>query len=332
MSPIFRKKVAEALQGKALKGVHTNTGYAQMWINKSNQQSIYQASWNGSQDNGVHFRGLQVLDAASQLWHGKQPTIDQLSDVGGQNFNIQYGIVKVVNSYVTWTLANESHKTFFITIYECMYKSNRVGSEVTSALAYWRKCAAEDVAAGISKDGANAYEVIGAYTPEKLGATPGQTSGFSKMFKYTTRKVILEPGQRFVHTIQGPKDTTYDFSKSYVNNVYADMLGNKSVSVFAVVHSDLVTNINGGSGRYAAPILAGAESGGHLVATEVKAHYILELPEQSGIRLPTTTTGNPFVDLAYHRRAYLDNVWTYGPDAPLTDQHKIDPNQPATDI
>jgi len=331
VSPIFRKKVKQALESKALKGVHTNRGYNRTEIPNSNQQNLVYFSWNGATDRGVYFTPTAVSDAAAQLWKGKTPNVDTFANLTA-NFNMNNAVIKVVNSYVTAEFVNMSHRTHWITIYECMYKSNRAFAEVPDAVGYWQKCIDDDIASGIAKPGANGYDAVVASTYTKLGATPGQTSNFHKVFKYTSRNIVLEPGQRFVHHIQGPKNTVYDYSKFFVNNVYTNGAANRSISCFAVMHSDIVNPDAGfGAGRYRVPSGTGAEVGGHYVSVETKCTFVLELPEQAGFTYPSSTTSGTVQDLNTHKRAWLDNVWIFGPDPNVTAMQRTDANQPATD-
>jgi len=334
VSPVFRKKVKQALESKALKGVHTNIGYGYVSVPNSNQQEIHPGTWQGSSDQGVHFTPFAVSNAAAELWRNKTPTIDPFAGTAS-DYNLNNAVIKVENSYVDITYANMSHRTAYFTIYECLYKSNRIGGEVPNAATYWRKCLVDDVTAGIAKAGNNAYDGIVTPAVEMLHATPGETSAFSKMFKYTTRKVILEPGQKLTHTVQGPKNTIYDFSKFYVNNIVTNYPANKAVSVFIVMHTDLVMNsLTAGSGRYLMFPSFGTtgDNNGHVVATEYKATFVLEVPEQTGFQNPATFVAGAVQDLNLKKRAFLRNVWTFGLNAASGDINKIDPNQPATDI
>lgn len=331
VSPKFRKAVKQALESKALKGVHTNRGFNKMDAPFGDQQNLIYFSWAGAQDNGNYFSPISVNDAASQLWKNKAPNPDPFAN-RNLNFSESNTVIHVVNSYVVTEFANMSHRTVWITIYECMYKSPRQSLEITGAVDHWQKCLVDDATGGIAKNGANGYLGTGIPVYTKLGATPGQTSNFSKLFKYTTRNIVLEPGQRFVHHIQGPKNTTYDYSKFFVNSVFQPWQPGKTVSCFAVMHTDLVTPDTGsGAGRYAIGAGVGAEIGGHYIAVDTKATFVLEMPEQVGFTYPATTGVNTVQDLNLKKRVYLDNVWTYGPEPPTNGVHRVSAENTVTD-
>jgi len=330
ISPKFRKAVKQALTAKSLKGVHTNRGFNKFDLPKSNQQQWQHIIWNGSTGNGVMFSPIQVGDAAAQLWKKKAPNVDPFLN-RNLNFSEINSIINVVNSYTVAEFANMTHRTVWITIYECIFKASRNAADVAGAPQQWEKCLADDAVAFIALDGANGYDGTSTASVKKLGATPGQTSSFSQFFKYTSRNVVLEPGQRFVHHIQGPKNTVYDYSKFAGELSFNNNAAGKTMSCFAVMHSDLVTDdVASGAGRYKITG-TGADVSGHYIAMDVKTTFVLELPEQAGFEYPVATTAGSQQDLTRRKRAYLDNVWIFGADPASTAVHRIDSNQPATD-
>jgi len=310
VSKAFSKKVKSALEKKCITGVFSETSYGSINLGSSNKQGVFHDNMAGTQDGNM-FDPFRVLDAASVLWNKKVPDLDHNDTVGNfpqQNFNIN-----VVSSYSKWHFKNNTQHTITLDIYECMTKGPRSLFSDPNPRDSFVTAVNDDTNNFIAIPSINAYDGLTTLTVNHLGVKPGMTSSFSKYWKYTSREVILDPGQSFTHIVNGPKNTTYEFNKFYQEGIMFNYQPGKTVSMMIIMKSDLRAARNGdasvGTGRYFTD-----EGKGRTVAIERYDHYVLGLPEQAGFTYPTSTTSGTVQALTLRKRVYSHNIYTNGPN------------------
>lgn len=327
LSPKFVKKVKKALESKMIKGTYETTSLGSVNPLYNGRQTPYNLSLGTST---LMFDPLRVLAYASTLWN-KKAAVEAPTLTGC--FSNANAKIHVINSYCKYHFKNNLRRTVELDIYDCMYKNNVAETLGHYPAQYWDACITDDITNGVTVSGCNGYLGVGATNATQWGATPGTTSDFSKFFKYTLRKIVLEPGQTFTHSVQGPKYTDYDYAKFWDTTVFQNCQKGLSQALMVVVRQDLVGTIANSVGRMSS-VVSAAPNGGNLVCVEREDHYVLGMPEQVGFEYPVATTAGIAQPLHFRRHVYCQNNWVQGTEptgaASIIRIDEMDPDVPET--
>jgi len=320
---VFRKKVETALKKKTMQGIQTDTYYARFGGGTSNGQTVFNMSFNAG--NGFYFDPAKVNDVASVLWNQKAPTPGHLNVSTAENFSFDNVVIEAISMKSEFIFKNNGRRAVSFDLYECLAKTPRTEA-AGDAVASWATAIAADVAAGTTLPGFNAYSGGGNIsnpTANTLDSVPGMTSTFSQLWTYTKRSFVMEPGQTINHTLRGPKDTTYDFSKFNLGGTFNNIQRGKTMCLIMVLKTDLVSsNAGDGVGRY-----ANDNDDGEYLICERKDSYILGMPEQAGFVYPVAPVPST-QKLGLRRRKFIHNVYTTGINPAQSDIIRVDEENP----
>lgn len=258
----FKKKVRASLDdhltGKYLK-VHYNTFPA--------PGSFAQQSPN----YGNLFTPIRLMEAAGVLFNKDVPVeFPVQADINWTNTYIRKDFI--LNSWASFEVKNMSQRTYTITMYNC---APRTKAATDDAFNTW--------ANGV-------ITAFGGMTnPLNNGTTtlfndPRQDPSFNHMWKAEVTKIVLEPGQSHLFTVQGPSQMAVDWTK-YIDRVAAVQtirpIGLFSRSVFFTYYEDLVVTSGGQCGRIGS---TGVGTGG--LAVEYKEMFKMQCPISAGFTYP----------------------------------------------
>jgi len=295
-----------------------------------------------------HFSPLQFLDAASKLWNCKYGTSNswythsdgniQLNVVrsSGENNNVTAvkapAVVgdlklKIVNSYVKYSLRNTSARQMTVEFYHCTPKLKFPGTNALTDL--WNACNAELL--GVDGDGLtpttnpklslfqthDSTSGSAGSVAALLGQTtfdPKDSVQFRSRWNYQKVTLIIGPGETCEHSIQGPKNCVLDFSKivqQTINSTPATTaryipcwVKGFTTSVFCRVLPSMVTSSDLGSPgsklQYNGAGTWDTSEGADLknakvclpIAVKMDYDYHLKCPEQAGYLAAAVAAGS----------------------------------------
>lgn len=178
------------------------------------------ASYSES-DVMMYFHPLKILNAASVLWNDKPIRNGWLVEGGNittrvdsatgavDNSLIQNVKIDIVDSFVTFEIKNHSGRSLVLQIFHC-YPKTKVAK--STALTSFIDSINEDG----KKNGPLTLDNYG-YADLIPFLDPGDSKQFRENWKYERVNIIIKAGETCKHTLQGPKNFTYDFSKLYLN-------------------------------------------------------------------------------------------------------------------
>jgi len=271
ISRVFKAKVLQATEPSKIHGTyhHVQSGIMNPTNHKQGQQFPCYFSPAGDLGDtplgvagtgfGNLFSAARVLHVASRLWNGKtavaQPHVGG-GGVNALNLNELTTVVNVRNQFWKFRVRNNSPRTIFLSIFKCMPKSQM---DNPLPLDAWQ----EAITAGINQN-----YIIGTpvgvspdppgpnVTMNHLYTKPTMFKEFNQYYKAEELFCVLEPGQNWDFTIQGPK-MVYDMKKFNENANYqliqkqdifllsrywTDMIGETSTSNSARVPIDNLTS------------------------------------------------------------------------------------------
>lgn len=184
----------------------------------------------------IYFSPAKILNAASVLWN--QKAVNQDWSIPTDNFSLvtplatatpqtgsssfpQTGSlqIRVVNSYAKWRIKNINQRTVTMKIYHCVSKLKF--QDVAPLTAMTNNPGLYDT----PNPGATRNEITSGVIPLNgtipsnvvchPGFEPKKLSQFNTCYKYDVTEIVLKPGEECIHTIQGPKNYTLDYSKLY---------------------------------------------------------------------------------------------------------------------
>lgn len=227
----------------------------QQRVFEPNQQTTdFQAGW--------HFTPSQFLNAASVLWNNKSITAN-IGINDSNNFNNETLQVYVKNSWYVCRIKNNSQHTVTVTPIVCQPKKI-VGD--TASVSWAAELANQLVIPTGENPGSN--------TINHLYIHPKFSSGMNRYWKFTTSKIVLEPGQEYRYTCQGPSEKMLKFANYWDGNIFKNNQPFASNIMF-LIHGDLQSDAN------ADPVRS-VNSGVGAILFENSHHYSLEMPEQTG--------------------------------------------------
>lgn len=293
---LFKKKVQSALQPTKPHGTYKwiNTYRAGPPESAVNYQTVY--------DFGTHFTPVEFADAIATLWHGATPIQQPTATTcAAQMANFHLLKFRSLKCYSTYEIKNMSQRTYTLKLYTCAPKSNR--NDLT---AY------TDWANGMVVDAASTTNETNPLTntPFTLHATPQILPTFNAKWSTEYKRVTLEPGETYVHTIDGGKYVDYDFAKmrdavSSGTAITTHSVTKHSRSFFMTYHLDLVVTSAGDGGRIPS---SGSGIGG-LCIEEVRT-YSMDLPDLIGFKFGASTAAGVSQTLTHRKHVYATKVWT----------------------
>lgn len=257
----------------------------------------------------AYFTPQKILDAASVVWNKKAISsnyalvTDNLQGltttatgdpvVGTVSAPRTRGVVvRIINSFVSFELKNNSQRTMKVIIWNCVPKVKFPNTSPLSAFLNGSgivgDTATEDnTYRGYSGTVNNGYENI-IFNPY---ASPTAVDQFKASWKASKMEMVMAPGETCTHSIQGPKNYDLDYDKlvmggtDYSGFYYKDT----TVCCMIAVVPDLALLTVGdggvmGSGRFTyrsnvAPTAAGLQTG---ISMEVVETYKMSVPENVG--------------------------------------------------
>lgn len=234
VSAQFKKMVKRALEEEQSEGVYTDysaglvPSSAGATVTNDNQQHVTPFLTQGDGTLGYgnqlldFFTPNRMIDAASVLFNGKVRSNNYTTTVN--NFQFDQLKLDVDYSSVVVILRNNTQVTKHISFYECVPKVH----SASNAYADWVSFLAQE-----ATDGMNLTVVPADVT--SIGITPSCTKKFSTKWKSAVREIVLGPGQMTEFSVIGPKNTTYDYSKFYINTNAVEFPKGYTKSCFFVV-------------------------------------------------------------------------------------------------
>ena len=207
----FRKKVEVALNGDKYHGFYRNLQVEVLQYQTTNNQTTKYLGFSGSRAaTKGYFNPMGVMDAASSLWNNYTSIQDPVYAAGQLDpTNNLTSKIECLNAWVVQEYRNNSQRTYTIDIYECAPTQN--SQQTNDPISWWQQCLNNDVSTGIIPAAAAAQYV--ASTSGVMFEKPDMCPSFRKMYKSKITRVVLDPGQTFTYTLQGPKNFVYDWTK-----------------------------------------------------------------------------------------------------------------------
>lgn len=302
----LRKKVQKVINSNNPDGYYHEVSGSSVACIANGQQVFHPNQQLSEGQPGWHFTPTQVLDAASILWNGKTPLINKSTADPG-NMSTETLQVLCKNSWYVCRMKNNSQHTLTVKPVVCRPKKVVTDNAVTS----WT---AELLNQATNPTGENPR----ANVITDLYQHPKFCSGMNRFWSFTTSKIVLEPGQEYTFTVQGPQDRMYKMASCYDANLYKNNQ-TYAANIFYLVNGDLQSDS-------ALLPQRSANTGAGALLMENSHHYTLEMPEQTGWHevgpLPNVVTND------LRRKAVVfHNFMTTGGTAT-----QIDEDNPATII
>lgn len=282
-----------------------------------NQQGVGLSMTNFTQ---YDFTPELFLDAASVLFNNKVYSVTAKGLVNPANIGYSTStvtgadyassaVLTVKNSYVTYLLRNNTGRTITVDILLCAPKmagmsgTNNIAingaaaatqpTSIGDPLSYWRNCIFDDIT-----DGRNVAAISNQQAAvEVLYTRPSMTASFARVFKTETTTIVLEPGQTYEYSYQGPKGLEIDFSKLFQHQCFMDIQKYSRFPIF-ITRMDMIgsTGTNVAFGR-----LGEVTSSANGIFVEKKVHYDIKMPEETG---GITQAQGKSATLGFRRPAY----------------------------
>lgn len=346
------------------------SGNQRWWFQQALQQVGTDSSGIGSGDASLDqgsewqfFSPLKILDAASVLWN--QKTIDRNYVTQTDNLNtvvqaadgapvvgtnVVPGIkglkVQINNSYVKFTIKNNSQRLMKVCVYKCVPKIKFPTSLSLNDFrdSIVREADAADlgyisaVSPGFTAtEDAQALFINPAFEPKYCKA-------FAASWKYEKQIVRLSPGETITTSVQGPKNYELDYRKLFDGSTDEQGKAFKGTTccVMMSVEADLVfTTANIGTaaarqgitGHYVQGVQA-ADSLSNPISIMWEEVYRLSMPDIVGFTQRAVSAGDPHnLNLRIPRMAF-GNFTQLNTTGDATDPTYTGPDtqQPGTDI
>lgn len=322
VSKSFRAKTLETLAEKKVTGIFVTDQVEFMRVGSvGNKQDWGQYPNNGHSKidaQGQLFGSTRIMHAASRCWNLKaskqEPLIGDTQMFGSDGVTTlpQYK-VDVRNQWWEFDLKNNTHKTLNIKIHQCGHKKN---GNYDAPLVALNEGLVFDfnnkttISSTVASGGADVQ-----LTDTTTLVKPELVSTFKKIYSTKTIEVILEPGQEYSFTVQGPR-MLYDLNKFFSPNVVADTVPvynekqKNDISLMWQVNVDMGSGINVGGtattfGQLKIPFpeatsVENAIERSHVLIIRSQYHCKLLMPEQTGFN---KTGGTGTTQLLGQRKA-----------------------------
>lgn len=283
----------------------------------------------------VYFTPAKVLDAASVLWNKKTGAQSPWSEVGNLNTRSSSGVptnatfpnlkIQVRSCHVEFELKNNSQRAVTVVIRHCTPK-------MKVAPAYPLNTLINGLAADVASTGPIIADTVGAqlYTSPIIPWTA--VPNFNNTWKYETVTIVIKPGETCTHTLKGPSNKEFDFSKyTYNGTDFMSSIVKGSVCAVMSVIPDLVVADNPASVVNRTSRFIGVDSTvADPISLQIKEVYKLYMPEVVGFTNFAVATGSTQpLDLRQTRKAYL-NFGSLNPVEGTQTYVTVDEEQPNT--
>jgi len=312
ISSAFRKGVLKAIEGKRSQGFMREINNQKFGFSiLDNVQAIGYLNSESAGQFGL-FSPIRVLDAASCLFNGKNLA---KSKVIGGSFPSTFVKVNVLKQWATFDVCNQSLIKKTVTFYTATQKGKRASSSASSdPITVW------DDALYLESKKVPDNDFVGANI-SGIGKTflyskPTMCKHFNKEYSVTSTTVLIEPGQSYKFTVQGPTGE-YDFTKFHDGVVAApggdnadpvSELSPLTKYVFYSVYNPLVVTATGVTGRFEGPNPAPEANKPNALVVEYTYNYKIEAPENTGVKTGGTAT-NQHLSLNLIRDSYIFKHW-----------------------
>lgn len=208
-------------------------------------------------DAYTFFHPAKFIDAASVLWGGKAITpqgwLSQTQNIttraaadGGMGDPNRVSNVRfhIVNSFVEFEIKNVSQRELKIRIINCTPR-------IKLASQYPLTTLVEGIAEDITENGIMAASQSDAYLNNPL-FNPRDCAYFSGQYSYSLMEIVIKPGETCKHSIQGPKNVTWDSKNFLINKLEGEQYNMKGTQscIFQVLPDVQVTDTNLAAGSF----------------------------------------------------------------------------------
>lgn len=310
VGPLLKKQIKQTIEERSIRGEYQVTLYGTLGMPATNEQNVTMLNDPYFTSSFFScFSAQMFLHYASVLWNQKDNADIAVfansigyTDISGSDVQLPVDNVSskaitakfhVVNSYEMRSYKNNSERTVYLDIYlsepKAMHFENQNsqdtnGTTINMTPTYSHPTDMWSAALYSSnKSGGN----VNNSRPTVLHTTPFHLHMFTTAFKTTKVSVVLEPGQRFQHKVEGPKNTTLDFQKFYKTPYGSTEAVFHPIQKFSrycwyVVKQDLVqagtAATNGLPGRVAST----ASTSPNIISCERVIHVSMTIPESVG--------------------------------------------------
>lgn len=328
VSKNLREKITKVINSKEIHGYFQKTSYDSMIMVNNDEQQAFDLPYLGQVATaggtpsttmlGHMFSPRQVFYAVARLYGQNtagaylQTTSPGFTDT---IFDVANFKVEVYKQWFVQRFKNNTQKQWTMKIYDCRPRSNQ---NTVSPRAHWAQAMAQD-----ANDRINPFSNV----QTNIHVSPHVSPQWNRMWKAQITTVILEPGQVWERTVEGPQQV-YDFSKFYVAGQYQEYQ-KMATHTFVVIHPDMESE----GGTYGAapvppafpvPVVTGKYAGrigesnptAYNIVVESVYHCKFILPEQAGFTL-TAGTNLPAAGGRLDRRFYKYGFETDLPTGPL---------------
>jgi len=309
-------------------GTTTNAGgygnTAMYTIMPNNVPFDWRIFWSGMCAQGIvvdpgddfqFFTPLKIWDAASVLWNEKGPNKDYAQQAGNivmqvdsgtgipvsggtsSNPNAQLLQIHLHNSYVEFEITNLSNRRAYLKLYFCV---PRVKAPEQLPLATLDSALRQETSGSNTAYLRAGTTFGGTQTQNDSLLTnpsfhPAKSAIFNATYKYETVEITIQPQETVLHSLQGPKNITFDYNKFFNSNVdlTGRMWNKSSVSLMIEVVYDmqtLATAQQAGRLQPNATILAD-DILGFPIAIEMRETFKLSMPDNIGFIQRVATAG-----------------------------------------
>lgn len=307
----LRKQVKQVLTNNSPRGYYQERFYFK-YTPLSDQQTNYDLgkgylTGQNASASGVHhfFDPCRVLDAASVLFNWKT-LVAQKGLTDTNSFPTRTIQINVVRQWVQMEFKNLTARRMTCKLYTWELKNDAREDATLGGVGQfsdaWTNAFLAEADATFNDGRLN----IAGATPNTIGATPQLSPRMKRQFNMEEKIIDLEAGKTYYHTIQGPRKL-YDFAKFWERGVFVnDIKGVKGCCL--VMIPDTVTHDTGGAGQTnRSTAIAAADPYG--ICVETIYNYVIQMPEQAGFVLTTTTLNTP-VPLRQRRdHPYVIKKW-----------------------
>lgn len=310
VSPLLKKKIRQVIESPEYYG----------WFKQIQQHPIRQPADNDmvwfhlqpytADAISAAFSPVDVLNAASILWNTKIPLTPNVTLTDADNFRYENFKVRVMESQQVTRFVNNTSHVLIIRIYDLSPKhattaqTSGFGWDPIAFMAATLTDMSPQGAAGGADSVSNANPLSVAITTQ--GFTPTMLPAFKSMYSIDQSYVRLEPGKAYTHTLQGPKNLKYDYSKFIQSGVFVNQQKFNKHSIFSMT-VELVGTQAHQAGRYV-DLTPGT---GYGLLLETTTFYKLAIPEQAGFVAPATAvTAGKSQYLGNKKNSFAIKHWT----------------------
>jgi len=243
----FRAKVDKVIEDKNVKGYFQSDQIE--FISPQtfgNTQNVVMTPNAGDVSQGQLFGASRVLHVASRLWKDKaaSKTFSEGDPANfgaeGENGTLTQLKFDVRKQWWEFDVKNNSHRTLTVVVNQVGVK--RMGNN-NNPLEAWEK--------GLIFDQQNKTLIsnIPSITPETFGTLPETSSEFRNSYTNKVIKFIIEPGQTYGFTVQGPA-MVYDMSEYFLSDdlsgtIEYQQIQKQDIYLMWQTHADLVMGHDG---------------------------------------------------------------------------------------